>query len=145
MIRLAKQFVIPIDHFQFFAGDRRLGPLVDTSDIWRNNAKVAYLSGSPELVGIGTVRYGGRARVQIEFAENTNQIESDWTKLGEFTLALPTGELVLWAPESVDIRNCPSLRLPSGTYQGEAYSRGTLDVMDEMEEDGPDEYRIILR
>jgi hypothetical protein len=137
-------FILENDHFQFYAGDRKNGPYVDTSEIWGAGGPFACVSSQPFLVGIGTVRYGGQTRIQVEVAERPVTISDDWTKLGDFDLDLPSGELLLWAPETPDICRSASLRLSPGSYQGMAYCRGTNLVLDEMDEEGPDEYRIVL-
>jgi hypothetical protein len=137
-------FILDTDHFQFYAGDRENGPYVDISEIWNEGGPVVFVPNQPSLVGIATIRYGGKTRVQVEISQLLPTVDDDWTKLGDFELDLPSGELLLWAPETPDIRRGPSLRVPPRFYHGTAYSRGTSLVLDEMDEEGPDEYRIIL-
>lgn len=132
------------DHFQFYFGDRKRGPYIDTIGLWDKGEKVAYVSGSPELVGVLTARYGGKTTIYFGVGRSTEIASEGWTELGEFTLFVPSGEIIFWGPEMIDVKNCPTIKLSAGRYRGKAYSRGTEKISDEMDEDGPDEYRIAL-
>lgn len=135
---------IESDHFQVLIGDRVRGPHVDTTDLWHDEQKVVAVLGAPELVAIGTARFGGKTRIQVEVALSEPEPQADWNEMGNFVLALPSGEILFWAPESPDLKRVPGVPVDPGKYLGRAFSRGTGDVVDEMATEGPDEYRIVL-
>jgi hypothetical protein len=134
------------DHYQILMGDRVRGPLVDTVDLWSRNGdqKVAALPGTPELVAIGTARFGGKARVEVEIALSEPGPEVDWSAMGDFLLDVRSGEILFWAPESLDLHRSPMVSTEPGRYLGRAFSRRTDTVADEMAVEGADEYRIVL-
>jgi hypothetical protein len=133
------------DHFQFYFGDRKRGPYIDTTGLWEKGEKVAYVPGSPELVGVLTARYGGKTRIYFDAGRSTEEASEGWAELGEFIVFIPSGEIIFWGPEMIDAKNYPSIKLPAGSYRGKAYSRGTEEISDEMDEYGPDEYKIVVR
>lgn len=132
------------DHFQFLAGDRVRGPLVDTMGLWKDGQEVVAPPGAPELVVIGTARFGGKVRVQVEIASSEPEQQADWSAMGDFVLHVPSGELLLWAPEFPDLKRAPIISIDPGRYAGRAFSRCTGAVADEMAPEGPDEYRLVL-
>lgn len=142
--RMGKSFEINFDHFQFLIGDRKRGPLVDTSSLWDKSQIIGIVVDVPEIVGISTVRYGGKLQVGIQVARNPEIDCNSWDRIGEFEINLPSGELIVWAPETEDIDQSPTVSVPSGRYLGVAYSRGTDDVTDEMETVGSDEYCVVI-
>ena len=137
-------FDIENDHFQILLGDRDRGPLVDTTQLWGSAGSVAVTPNAPELVGLGTARYGGKTRVHVETSSSPPRPQSGWTEMGKFALYVPSGEIIIWAPESLDLRKMPTVSIERGRYLGFAFSQGTDAVVDEMATDGPDEYRIVL-
>jgi hypothetical protein len=135
---------VETDHFQLLFGDAELGPAVDTTHLWDNVGGVVQLDDAPELAGIATARYGGRTKVQVEIQEKPPAPDPEWTYIGRLRLRIPSGRLVLWGPEALDLRDAPSVNLVPGVYEGRAFSRGVDGVTDEMAEEGPDEYRVAL-
>lgn len=135
------------DHFQLLFGDRDLAPNVDTTRLWASDGPVATLLSSPEIVGVGTIRFGGLTHVAVEVTEDLSApTDRDWTILGTFTLSVPSGALVFWGPESPRPTEGPKVILPApGTYQGILLAQGIDQVKDEMAPDGPDIYRLVLR
>jgi hypothetical protein len=136
---------VSTDHFQFYLGDRKRGPFIETSGLWEKGEKVAFVPDSPELVGVLTARYGGKTRIHVDVGGTADEASKGWSELGEFTIFVPSGEIIFWGPEMSEIKSCPSIKLPPGRYRGKAYSRGTDEISDEMDEEGPDEYRIELK
>jgi hypothetical protein len=138
------RFEIENDHFQILLGDRVYGPLVDTMHLWDSGGRVAAMPNAPELVGLGTARYGGKTRIEVEITTSPPGPQSGWTSMGELSLYVPSGELVLWGPEALNTDQAPAVTLEPGRYFGSAFSRGTDAVIDEMATEGPDEYVIVL-
>lgn len=132
------------DHFQLLFGDSLEAPFVDTTALWDSPGRVASLSETPELVGLGTVRYGGTTRLTIRVATLPQEPLPGWQMMGRFELNVPSGRLVFWGPELEDIDQAPSIDLPIGRYRGMAFSHGTEAVVDEMADEGPDEYLVAL-
>jgi len=132
------------DHFQVLFGDKAQAPLVDTVALWDTPGRIVCLEGSPELVGLGTIRYGGTVRLTIHVGGDQEAPMPDWRELGRFEVNVPSGRLIFWAPELENIDLAPGLDLPPGRYVGSAFSRGEEDVHDEMASEGPDEYLIML-
>ena len=132
------------DHFQLLVGDRVRGPLVDTMELWKEGQEVVSRSRAQELVAIGTARFGGKVRVQVEIAPSEPGRRADWKVLGDFVLDVQSGELLLWAPESHDLNRTPTVPIDPGRYAGRAFSRCTDAVTDEMAHEGPDEYRLVV-
>lgn len=132
------------DHFQVLFGDEVRAPLVDTSSLWDVPGRVVYLSGFPELVGLGTVRFGGTTRLTIRIEEHHQAPQLGWQLMGGFEVHVPSGRLIFWGPELEDVGQAHGIELAPGCYQGSAFSRGTEKVLDEMASSGPDEYLIAL-
>lgn len=138
------EFELLTDHFQFLLGDAELGPLVDTTRLWDIHSPVVSMPDAQELVGVATVRYGGTTKVQLEILRSPPGAAAGWQTLGMFTLAVPSGRLVVWAPESAAVDGGPSVWIEPGTYSGKAAATGTEEVADEMAQRGPDVYRCSL-
>lgn len=142
---MQQKFDVHTDHFQFYVGDRKHGPYLDTTDLWSAGSSVVTLPQSPFLVGIATARYGGITRVSIDVTTSElNMREGDWEEMGSFVLKVPSGSLVLWAPEASDLTCAPSMSVQPGEYHGLVFSRGTDAVTDEMMLSGSDEYCVVL-
>ncbi len=135
-------FTLTADHFQFFFGDRLLGPTADTTHLWDGAGMVAMMNG---LVGVTTVRYGGDTRVSLRIIPAWGFGTTEGRLLGEAVLEVPSGKVVFWAPETSDIDACPTFSIDAGTYDVIVNSRGTEGIVDEMDTDGPDEYEVVLR
>src|SRR5690606_13661776 len=133
------------DHFQLLIGDSVQAPLLDTTALWDSPGRVASLKGSPELVGLGTVRYGGKTRVTLRVGDHLDESLRGWSLLGEFFLSVPSGELILWGPELENIHLASKVSVPKDGYQGAAFVRGAVLVTDEMSPDGSDEYLVTLQ
>lgn len=138
------EITLTTDHFQVLFGDSVQAPLVDTTALWEPPGRVIVSSELSELIGLGTVRYGGTTRLRVDIAEAPPDVPPDWQPMGCFDLNIPSGQLIFWGPELADISKAASLRLRPGHYQGAAFSRDTEAVVDEMDPDGPDEYLLIL-
>ena len=132
------------DHFQVLFGDGVQAPLIDTTTLWDAPGRIASLEKFPELVGLGTIRYGGATRLTIRVDEYQEVPAPDWRALGSFEVNVPSGRLIFWAPELENIDLAPGFDLPPGLYEGSAFSRGEEDVHDEMASEGSDEYLIVL-
>lgn len=132
------------DHFQVLFGDGARAPLVDTTSLWDVPEGVVSLSGFPELVGLGTTRYGGTTRLSVRIEARQESPPSGWQPMGAFEVYVPSGRLIFWGPEIEDIDDAHGVELSPGRYQGAAFSRATEQVLDEMASSGPDEYLIVL-
>ena len=132
------------DHFQVLFGDGVQAPHIDTTTLWDASGRIASLEEFPELVGLGTIRYGGVTRLTIRVNEFQDIPAPDWRELGGFEVNVPSGRLIFWAPELENIALAPGFDLPPGLYEGRAFSRGEEGVHDEMASEGPDEYLIVL-
>jgi hypothetical protein len=100
---------VETDHFQLLFGDAELGPRVDTTHLWDNEQGVVQLDDAPELAGIATVRYGGRTKVQVEIQDDPPAPDPEWRFVGSLRLRLPSGRLVLWGPDALDLSDAPSV------------------------------------
>jgi len=132
------------DHFQVLFGDEVQAPLFDTTALWDAPGRVVSLPGVSELVGLGTIRYGGTTRLTVRIADYQEAPTPDWQALGSFEVNVPSGRMIFWAPELEDIDLAPRVELPPGRYRGSVFSRGEEGVRDEMDSSGPDEYLIAL-
>ena len=144
MAQASREFELDTDHFQILLGDGEQGPLVDTSTLWNTAGGVAALSDDPYVVGIGTVRQGGRTRVRVDLKEDTGGVIEEGKYLGDFLLSLPSGRLMVWSPETEDLANAPNVSMEPGRYRGRAFGLGLDEVRDESALEGPEQYRIIL-
>ena len=135
---------INFDHFQFLIGDSDRGPLVDTSTLWDASQPIGTMPDVREVIGIPTVRHGGKLNVSINITDSLEINDDSWFFVGEFEINVPSGKLLLWGPEAADLDQLPVIALSPGRYSAAAYSRGTDDVSDEMEDEGPDEYCVVL-
>jgi hypothetical protein len=138
---MRRQLEIATDHFQFFVGDGERGPAADTRDLWASGGTVK--SGGV-LIAVPTTRFGGRTKIEVELASARSPGDEAWTQLGEFSLAVPSGSVTVWAPENRDPERMVKLPVPPGDYSGVAYSRGAETVTDEMATSGDDSYRIVI-
>jgi len=138
-------FEIQTSHFQFLVGDRGRGPTADTTILWETGGAVATSPDLPEVVGVGTVRFGGNTRVSIEIIDTPLLAKEDWTELGRFSVTVTTGSLAIWGPEAANLSSMPAVPLAPGKFSGVAYVRGTEGSIDDAAPNGPDEYRIVLR
>ena len=93
-------------------------------------------------VGVPTVRYGGTSLVSVNY--KATDVPEGWQVLGPFVVDIPSGEMIFWAPETIEIVDTRKVSLPPGRYQGTVYARGEEQVVDEMAEDGPDEYLVVV-
>ena len=123
-------FEIDFDHFQFLIGDRDRGPLVDTSTLWDASQPIGAVRDVSEVIGISTVRHGGKLNVAINVAKSLEVNGDSWVIIGEFEISVPSGKLILWGPESVDLDRLQAIAVSPGRYSAAAYSRGTDDVTD---------------
>lgn len=135
---------VSADHFQILFGDAREAPLLDTSTLWDAVGQVVTLPRHAELVGLGTVRSSGKIRLAVDFSDNQMDEPPGWQRMGSFNLAVPSGKIVFWSPETEDIDQCTTISVQAGNYHGLAFSRNTNEVVDEMNPIGPDEYKILL-
>lgn len=143
-MKLERRIELTTDHFQLLFGDSVRSPLVDTTTLWDKPGRVVSLAGFPELVGLGTVRYGGVTRLTVRVVDQEEEAQTDWQLLGRFDVSVPSGRMIFWGPEIQSIREAVSLQLSPGCYRGKAFCRGAEAVVDEMAADGPDEYLIAL-
>jgi hypothetical protein len=142
---MQQRFEFDTDHFQFFIGDHARGPRTNTEHIWDTSDSVATLRNIPFLVGVATARYGSKTRVVVEIVDKKPSTpDGEWKEMGSFSLQAPSGKLILWAPENVNLSGLPTVTVQPGNYDGLVFSTGTDTVIDEMAPDGPDEYRIVL-
>ena len=116
------------------------GPKEDTSEIWAAGGAIAR---GQYLVGLTTVRYGGTAKLTVDI-EDATQSDGDWTPMGDFAFEVPSGQLIVWCPELVDMGKAPTVPVSPGRYVGRGMSKNTESVTDEMDAEGQDEYRIVL-
>jgi hypothetical protein len=138
------EFEVDNDHFQLLLGDSEHGTGVDTTHLWDSDNRVAMLPDERHLVGLGTVRYGGRTRVLVEIAEEPPGPERQWEEKGEFSLDIPSGKLGIWGPEAEALEEAATVSVLPGRYAGIAFVQRADAVEDEMAADGPDVYRVVL-
>lgn len=139
------EIVVDADHFQILVGDSARGPLVDTSALWDSAASIPTVDGAPELIAVPIARFGGTVRVEVDVVAAPPEQESwPWESLGRFRLDVPSGEILLWGPELVDLATAARVKVPKGSYFGEARARDRDQVSDEQSSDGPDRYRLLL-
>jgi hypothetical protein len=138
------EFEVVTDHFQFFLSDSLLGPESDTSAIWDQGGSVVTSPELPGIVAVATARYGGRTRVAVHIGHERPAASEGWEELGSFALTVPSGMVVLWGPEVDDFDTVPRVPLDPGRYEGLVRARGTDEIEDEMDPDGPDEYEVVL-
>ncbi|MEF2148458.1 hypothetical protein [Aquilutibacter rugosus] len=132
------------DHFQVLMGDSVRAPLVDTTALWDLPGRLGTLKGCSEIVGLGTIRYGGKTGITVRVGDHQELPSPDWLLLGKFDLDVPSGRLIFWGPEIETTVSAPGVDLSPGGYEGTAFSRGEQNVHDEMDSEGPDEYLIVL-
>ena len=113
---------VETDHFQFYFGDARKGPVTETGSLWDAGGDVV-VGPDRDVVGVGTVRDGGTTRIQAGVVPGRATIgaEPGWRTLGEFQLDVPSGKVRFWAAEDGDL-TWPS---PELDPHGPAGSRGT--------------------
>jgi hypothetical protein len=138
-------FEVVVDHFQIMIADSVRGVDEDTTQLWDStDGRVAQLP-SRLFIAVGTVRYGGVVRVTVEVAGGPRTLPEEWEVLGEFSLEVPSGRVVLFGPEEAgDLHLAPTVPLEPALYSGCAFCKGADSVKDEMDLEGPDEYRIVL-
>ena len=142
----AHDIEIESDHFQVLVGDAKAGPLVDTSEIWDARGSIGASPGDPTLVAIGTTRFGGRTQLTVTVGDDGPPAwPGDARFLGEFVLDVPSGEILVWAPESDDLSLHPRVQVVPGMYSGIAVGMNLEMVSDEMEQEGLDRYGLHLR
>jgi hypothetical protein len=141
---MVAELEVVADHFQFLVGDSAAGILADTTSLWRSRGVLGQIEESPEIVGIGTIRSGGRTKVVVTVGGKSPAEGAEGRVLGQFRLRLPSGIAVLWGPSAVDLSGAPSVRVPPGTYLGVATLRWEDQVSDEEAEEGPEEYWLRL-
>lgn len=137
-------FKLDFDHFQFLVGDKHEGPLVDTTKMWDLSSPIGVVHGIDYIAGISTVRMGGKLSVIVRVTEDHSQKETEWNTLGQFDIDLPSGQMILWAPETFALDDAPVVHVVPDRYHAVAYSRNTEKVNDEMSSEGPDEYCIVI-
>lgn len=143
-MNIEKIFDVVADHFQVLMGDSVGAPLIDTTALWDMPGRLGVLEKFPEIVGLGTIRFGGKTRITVRVADHQELPSPDWRLLGKFDLDAPSGRLIFWGPEIETVKSAPGVDLSPGCYEGCAFSRGEQDVHDEMASEGPDEYLIVL-
>ena len=142
---MSTEVMVNADHFQVLVGDRDKGPLVDTSELWDSGVAIPSIKGKSELIALPIARFGGSVRVELDVVAGPPDEESSpWESLGRFILDIPSGAIVLWGPELLDLGTAVRVEVPKGTYFGEAFARDRDQVSDEYAADGPDRYRIVL-
>src|SRR6056297_121295 len=132
-------FEILTDHFQLLFGDERKAPILDTTSLWDTSGSVVSLPGHSELIGLGTVRYGGTTRLTLSFQSCEQEGWPGWERMGDFEVSLPSGRLIFWGPEIDDIDAAQGIDVDPGIYHGIAFCRGIEKVQNEMDTTGPDE------
>jgi len=139
-----KAFEVEFDHFQFMIGDKQSAPLVDTSKLWDKGGPIAVLPETQTIVGVATVRFGGKVLVHVAVEEDLSVPGAKWIEVGPFELFIPSGRVIIFGPESEDLDAYQVLLPTAGKYDGTLYNAGTERVVDEMSPDGEDEYYIVL-
>jgi hypothetical protein len=141
------ELIVRADHFQVLIGDSVEGPLVDTSSLWNSSDPIPSVPGTEHLIALPVARFGGTAQVQLimQTSSVTEQGAPEWELIGDFKLDLPSGTILLWGPETVDLESAASVVLSKGRYVGEAFATGRELVTDEEVLEGPDRYRIVLQ
>jgi hypothetical protein len=136
-------FAIQGDHFQFYLEDVR--SQADTSTIWDDDALTRMLATGPGLLAVRTARYGGAVRVVVEVrATRPEEPLTAWDRVVEASIEVPSGELILSAPEAAGAPDLPRLTVPPGSYRALACYGGLDSVQDEEAKVGADHYRIVL-
>lgn len=142
---MSKEVVVKADHFLVLVGDRDRGPLVDATGRWDARTGSLSVSGARELIVLPIERFGGDVRVEVDVRAEPLKVQPlPWESLGRFELDVSSGEIVLWGPELPDLEGAARVKVPNGSYSGEAFSRDTNQIIDELAPDGADRYRLVL-
>jgi hypothetical protein len=135
-------FQLRADHFQFYLEDAEASTRV--IELWKTSTADNLVEIGDGIVAIGTARYGGIIDVSLEILDGPAQDALEfWDHVVECSLNLPSGELILSAPES-DLSKTPRVFVLPDQYRVRIYF-GNLDtVQDEFAKTGLDTYRIVM-
>ena len=99
---------------------------------------------APGLMAVGTARYGGPTRVEVEIVGSKPNINPDqWDQVLECSLYFPSGKLRLSVPET-GIAAEDEISVAPGIYRAFVLY-GSLDsVADNASLMGDDHYKVIL-
>ena len=112
-------FTIQTDHFQFYLEDQ--DSQTDTSMLWVEQAISDHLAVAPDLIGVGTARYGGPTRIVIEIEQSRPTESFDaWDRVAECSINIHSGQMIIHAPEA-DPSDAESISLPAGAYGAMVY------------------------
>jgi hypothetical protein len=96
------------------------------------------------LIAVGTVRFGGLTTVELAFVEECPAYSTaDWDQIVHCSMALETGEIVLYSPE-LEFVDAPRMLIEPGNYQVLVFFANLDSVDDEMETVGDDRYRLVF-
>jgi hypothetical protein len=132
---------VPASHFQLMFGDGLHAPGADTTDLWADSAPPRVVRG-PGVFAFQVARFGGEVHVAIAVDEPAP--EFPWFRLGDFELAVPSGEVVVFGPESTRADGEARVAVPVGIYSGAAFAVGEDAVGDELDPSGPERYLLGL-
>ena len=105
----------------------------------------AMLAVAPGLIAVGTVRFGGDLSVAIEVHEMEPAGSFDsWDQVALGSIDVPSGCLVVSAPEMTGHPDNPHISVPPGTYRALVYWGNLDSVKDEMDMHGEDHYQVAL-
>jgi hypothetical protein len=140
--RCEHRFTIIGDHYQFYLEDEY--SQADTSALWDDRASRDMFVVASGLIGVGTVRYGGRITVIVDVRAQRPTVSLDqWDHAVLCSIEAPSGRLMIASPES-DGTDAPRIVVEPGTYQVVLLYRGLDTVDDDNAADGSDVYHILL-
>lgn len=136
------QFIVNTNHYQFHLKDAASTP--NYSRLWNDHNLPYMLAVAPGIMAVGTARYGGPTRVDIQIVETAPSIDlREWDQAMQCSILFPSGHLHLEVPESGI--SSPEIIVAPGTYQA-LVLYGNLDsITDNTLLSGEDHYKIILR
>ena len=136
-------FLLHTDHFQFYLEDLSIAH--DTSGLWLTPLVDHRLDILDGLLAIGIGRWGLNTTITIELDEQL-PTEADidaWDCVLEASIRTVSGQLSLTTPEGHP-ETAPTFPIMPGWYRTRIYYGQLEDITDELAENGPDLYRLII-
>ena len=112
--------------------------------LWDKQAVSDNLAVAPDLISVGSARYGGPTRIVIEILQSRPTESFDaWDRVAECSINIHSGHMIIYAPE-VDPSEAESISLPAGIYGALVYYGNLDSVSDDAGLEGGDHYRVVL-
>ena len=139
------QLNILIDHSQIFLEDcEHTGSDFDVNLLYSDEAFARHLGVAPGVLAIFTARHYGTVRLEILLMSvQPDDDFTGWDNVVEASIALPSGCLVAFGPESYPPLGS-RIAIAQGAYRARVYAGGIEALDDEYAPEGPDHYRVAL-